>query len=259
MGRLAGKSIVVTGGSSGLGRAMALRFATEGADVVVGDVREDPREGGRGTADLIAERGGRGAFVRADAASAADIDLLVRTAVERSGRLDVIVPNAILAGRHSKGLLETDGDDWDAIMAVGLRGVFLACKRAVQQMLTQEPVGDARGRIITISSQHGMVGPPGHVAYAAAKGGVVNLTRQVAVDFGPRGIICNAIAPGKILTAPADQPDTPETLEYSHARTPFPRLGRPEDVASLAVFLASDECTYMSGANVMVDGGWMAY
>jgi len=259
MGRLAGKSIVVTGASSGLGRAMALRFATEGADVVVGDVREDPREGGRGTADLIAERGGRGAFVRADAASAADVDLLVRTAVERTGRIDVIVPNAILAGRHSKGLLETDGDDWDAIMAVGLRGVFLACKRAVQQMLTQEPVGDARGRIIAISSQHGMVGPPGHVAYAAAKGGVVNLTRQIAVDFGPRGIICNAIAPGKILTAPADEPDTPETLAYSHARTPFPRLGRPEDVASLAVFLASDDCTYMSGANVLVDGGWMAY
>ncbi len=259
MGRLEGKSIVVTGGASGLGRAMAVRFAAEGADVVVGDVREEPREGGRPTAELIADAGGRAAFVRADAASAADIDLLVRTAVERSGRLDVMVPNAILAGRHSKGLLETDADDWDAIMAVGLRGVFLACKRAVQQMLTQEPVGDARGRIVAISSQHGMVGPPGHVAYAAAKGGVVNLTRQIAVDFGPRGIICNAIAPGKILTAPADEPDTPEVLAYSHARTPFPRLGRPEDVASLAVFLASDECTYMSGANVLVDGGWMAY
>jgi NAD(P)-dependent dehydrogenase (short-subunit alcohol dehydrogenase family) len=259
VGRLEGKSIVVTGGSSGLGRAMALRFAAEGADVIVGDVREEPREGGRPTADLIAERGGRGAFVRADAASAGDIDLLVRTAVERAGRLDVMVPNAILAGPHSKGLLETDGEDWDAIMAVGLRGVFLACKRAVQQMLTQEPAGDARGRIVTISSQHGMVGPPGHVAYAAAKGGVVNLTRQIAVDFGPRGIICNAIAPGKILTAPIDEPDTPEVLAYSQARTPYPRLGRPEDVASLAVFLASDDCTYMSGANVMVDGGWMAY
>jgi NAD(P)-dependent dehydrogenase (short-subunit alcohol dehydrogenase family) len=259
MGRLAGKSIVVTGGASGLGRAMALRFAVEGADVVIGDVREDPREGGRPTADVIAAEGGRAAFVRADAASAADIDLLVRTAVERTGRLDVMVPNAILAGRHSKGLLETGADDWDAIMAVGLRGVFLACKRAVLQMLSQQPVGDARGRIINISSQHGMVGPPGHVAYAAAKGGVVNLTRQIAVDFGPRGIVCNAIAPGKILTAPADEPDTPEVLAYSHARTPFPRLGQPEDVASLAVFLASDECTYMSGANVMVDGGWMAY
>jgi NAD(P)-dependent dehydrogenase (short-subunit alcohol dehydrogenase family) len=259
VGRLAGKSIVVTGGSSGLGRAMALRFAAEGADVIVGDVREEPREGGLPTAELIARDGGRGAFVMADAASAADVDLLVQTAVERSGRLDVMVPNAILAGRHSRGLLETSEEDWDAILAVGLRGVFLACRSAVRQMLEQAPVGDARGRIVAISSQHGMVGPPGHVAYAAAKGGVVNLTRQIAVDFGRRGIVCNAIAPGKILTAPADEPETPETLAYSHARTPFHRLGRPEDVASLAVFLASDECTYMSGANVMVDGGWMAY
>jgi glucose 1-dehydrogenase len=259
VGRLKGKAIVVTGGSSGLGRAMALRFAREGADVVVGDVREDPREGGPPTLELIAAEGGRGVFVRADAASAADIDALVRTAVERSGRLDVIVPNAIVAGHHSKGLLETGEDDWDAIMAVGLRGVFLACRRAVEQMLTQEPIGDVRGRIVTISSQHGMVGPPGHIAYAAAKGGVVNLTRQIAVDFGPLGIVCNAVAPGKILTTPIDDPDTPETLAYSHARTPFPRLGRPEDVASLAVFLASDDCTYMSGANVLVDGGWMAY
>jgi glucose 1-dehydrogenase len=259
MGRLAGKSVVVTGGSSGLGRAMAVRFAREGADVVIGDLHEDPREGGAPTAELIAEAGGRGVFVRADAAEAADVDLLVRTAVARTGRLDVMVPNAILAGRHSQGLLETSEEDWDAILAIGLRGVFLACRSAVRQMLTQAPVGDARGRIVAISSQHGMVGPPGHVAYAAAKGGVVNLARQIAVDFGPRGIICNAVAPGKILTAPIDEPDTPETLAYSHARTPFPRLGRPEDVASLAVFLASDDCTYMSGANVMVDGGWMAY
>ena len=259
MGRLAGKSIVVTGGSSGLGRAMALRFAAEGADVIIGDVRREPREGGRPTSELIEEEGGRGVYVQADAASAGDIDRLVRTAVERNGRLDAMVPNAILTGRHSQGLLETSEDDWDAIMAVGLRGVFLACKRAVEQMLTQEPVGEARGRIVNISSQHGMVGPPGHVAYAAAKGGVVNLTRQIAVDFGARGIVCNAIAPGKILTAPLDEPDSPETLAYSHARTPFHRLGRPEDVASLAVFLASDDCTYMSGANVLVDGGWMAY
>jgi NAD(P)-dependent dehydrogenase (short-subunit alcohol dehydrogenase family) len=238
---------------------MALRFAREGADVVVGDVRAEPREGGRPTVDLIEEAGGRATFVRADASRASDVELLVQTALERAGRLDVMVPNAIVAGPHSKGLLETSEDDWDAIMAVGLRGVFLACKAAVRQMLEQRPVGEARGRIINISSQHGMVGAPDHLAYCAAKGGVVNLTRQIAVDFGPRGIICNAIAPGKILTAPIDEPDTPAGLAYSRLRTPFPRLGEPEDVASLAVFLASDECTYMSGANVMVDGGWMAY
>ena len=250
---------MVTGGSSGLGRAMALAFAREGADVVIGDVREDPREGGRPTVELIAEAGGSAVLLEADAGRWDDIDRLVQTAVERRGRLDVMVPNAIVAGPHSRGLLETTEEDWDAIMHVGLRGVFLCCKRAVQQMLGQEPVAEARGRVINISSQHGMIGAPGHVAYCTAKGGIVNLTRQLAVDFGPQGIIVNAIAPGKILTRPADEPDSPEVLAYSHARTPFARLGRPADVAAAAVFLASDECTYVSGTNLMVDGGWMAY
>ena len=258
--RLEGKAIVVTGGSSGLGRAMSIAFAREGADVVVGDVRPEPREGGAPTAEVIVADGGRAVFVTADVSRREDIDLLVRTAVERSGgRLDVMVNNAVLAGPHSKGLLETTELDWDAIMDVGLRGVFLCCKRAVEQMLGQEPVAEARGRIINISSQHGMVGTPGHVAYCAAKGGVVNLTRQLAVDFGPRGIMVNAIAPGKILTRPADEPDSPEVLAYSHARTPFARLGQPEDVARAAVWMASDECSYVSGTNVLVDGGWTAY
>jgi glucose 1-dehydrogenase len=238
---------------------MSLAFAAEGADVVIGDVREDPREGGRPTVQLIEEQGGSAAFLHSDAGRWDDIDRLVRAAVERRGRLDVMVCNAIVAGPHSKGLLETTEEDWDAIMAVGLRGVFLCCKRAVQQMLGQEPVAEARGRIINISSQHGMIGAPGHVAYCTAKGGIVNLTRQVAVDFGPRGIIVNAIAPGKILTRPADEPDSPEVLAYSRSRTPFARLGKPADVAAAAVFLASDECTYVSGTNLLVDGGWMAY
>jgi glucose 1-dehydrogenase len=239
---------------------MSLAFAAAGADVVIGDVREDPREGGRPTVELIEEQGGGSAtFLHADAGRWDDIDRLVRTAVERHGRLDVMVNNAIVAGPHSKGLLETTEEDWDAIMAVGLRGVFLCCKRAVQQMLGQEPAAEARGRIINISSQHGMIGAPGHVAYCTAKGVIVNLTRQLAVDFGPRGIIVNAIAPGKILTRPADEPDSPEVLAYSHSRTPFARLGKPADVAAAAVFLASDECTYVSGTNLLVDGGWMAY
>ena len=259
MPRLADRTIVVTGGSSGLGRAMALAFAEHGADVVVGDVRRDPREGGEPTDAEIAARGGSAVFVEADVSCVEHIDRLVATAVERGGRLDVIVNNAVVAGRHSKGLLETTPEDWDAIMAVGLRGVFLCCRRAVEQMLGQEPIGEVRGRIINLSSQHGMVGTPGHVAYCAAKGGVVNLTRQLAVDFGRRGIMVNAIAPGKILTTPLDEPDTDDVLEYSRARTPFSRLGRPEDVAGAAVFLASDDSSYMSGTNLLVDGGWMAY
>jgi NAD(P)-dependent dehydrogenase (short-subunit alcohol dehydrogenase family) len=253
--RLEGRTAVVTGGASGLGRAIALRFADEGAFVVVGDMRRDPREGGAPTEELLRERG---LFLDADASRFDDLDRLVSAAVERQGRLDVMVNNAGIAGRYSKPLLETTEEDWDAIMAVNLRGVFLGCKRAVAQMLDQEPIGEVRGRVINISSQHGMIGPPGHVAYAASKGGVVNLTRQLAVDYGPRGVLVNAVAPGKILTGSPEQQD-PDTLAYSHARTPFHRLGRPDDVAGAALFLASDDSGYVSGTNLLVDGGWMAY
>jgi NAD(P)-dependent dehydrogenase (short-subunit alcohol dehydrogenase family) len=254
-GRLSGRTAVVTGGASGLGRAIALRFADEGAFVVVGDVRREPREGGTPTNELLE---GRGFFLQADASLWDDLDRLVKVAVEHAGRLDVMVNNAGIAGRHSKPLLETDEEDWDAIMAVNLRGVFLGCKRAVAQMLEQEPIGEVRGRVVNISSQHGMIGPPGHVAYAASKGGVVNLTRQIAVDYGPRGVLVNAVAPGKIVTGSPEQED-PETLAYSHARTPFHRLGRPGDVAGATLFLGSDDCGYVSGVNLLVDGGWMAY
>jgi len=143
-------------------------------------------------------------------------------------------------------------------MAVNLRGVFLCCKRAIAEMVAQEPIGEARGRVIIISSQHGMIGPPGHVAYAASKGGLVNLTHQLAVDYARSGILVNAVAPGKILTGSPEQ-QNPETLAYAAARTPFPRLGRPDDVAGAAVFLASEDSGYVSGINLLVDGGWMAY
>ena len=253
--RLSGRTAVVTGGASGLGRAIALRFADEGAFVVVGDLRREPREGGATTEELL---GDRGRFLEADASRWNDLDRLVSAAVQHGGRLDVMVNNAGISGSYSKPLLETKEEDWDAIMAVNIRGVFLCCKRAIAQMVEQEQVLEVRGRVINISSQHGMIGPPGHVAYAASKGGVVNLTRQVAVDYGPRGVLVNAVAPGKILTGSPEQQD-PETLAYSHARTPFHRLGRPDDVAGAALFLASDDSGYVSGINLLVDGGWMAY
>lgn len=253
--RLEGRTAVVTGAASGLGRAIALRFADEGARVVVGDVRREPREGGESTETLLGERG---VFLESDASRADDVDRLVSTAVERYGRLDVMVCNAGIAGRHSKSLLETTEEDWDAIMAVNLRGVFLGCKRAVGEMLAQEPIGEVRGRVVVISSQHGMIGPPGHVAYAASKGGVVNLVHQLAVDYGRQGVLVNAVAPGKILTGNPEGA-RPELLEYSRSRTPFHRLGRPDDVAGAALFLASDDAGYVSGINLLVDGGWMAY
>ncbi len=252
MPRLENRSIIVTGGASGIGRALCVAFAAEGARVVVGDVVREPLHvGGMTTDQLIAEAGGVARFVEADVRSGDDIDRLVAAALELGdGRLDVIVNNAMVAGKHSKGLLETSEDDWDIILDVGLRGLFLCCQRAVRQMLTQEPRGEVRGRVINISSQHGMVGAPGNVAYSAMKGGVVNLTRQIAVDFAKQGIVCNAIAPGKIVV-PREGGQDADLLSYAHARTPWPRLGDPEDVAALGVFLASDECRFMTGANVL--------
>ena len=256
-GRLEGRTAVVTGSASGLGRATAIRLGEEGANVVVSDVRTDPREGGEPTEAVVEAAGGTAVRVDADVSRWDDVDRLVTAAVDRFGRLDVMVNNAGISGRYSKPLLETSEEDWDAIMAVNLRGVFLCCKRAVGEMLGQEPVDEVRGRVVNISSQHGMIGPPGHVAYATSKGGVVQLTRQLAVDYGPQGVYVNAVAPGKILTGSPEQ-QNPETLAYSHARTPFHRLGRPADVAEAVLFLAAD-ASYVSGVNLLVDGGWMAY
>jgi glucose 1-dehydrogenase len=250
---------VVTGASSGIGRAIALRLAGDGFDVVLADIRRDPITGGRPTEDLISDQGGSAVHVEADVSRAEDCRRLVEVVVERTGSLDLLVNNAVLAGPHSKPLLETEEDDWDAMMAVNLRGPYLLCRAAVAQMLRQPLVGDARGRIVNITSQHGMVGPPGHFTYAVGKGGLIQMTRQIAVDYGREGIICNAVAPGKIVTGTAgDLSADEEGLAYVQSRTPFARLGRPEDVASAVAFLACD-ASYVSGINLLVDGGWMAY
>src|SRR5215467_7050628 len=254
------RSVIVTGASSGIGRAIAARLAADGFWVLLADVRRDPLTGGTPTDQVIARSGGAGEYVRADVSAREDCERLVALAVGRTGSLDVLVNNAALAGAHSKPLLETGDDDFDAIIAVNLKGPFLLCRAAIRQMLTQPPRGDARGRIVNITSQHGMVGAPGHSAYAISKGGLVQLTRQVAVEHGRDGIICNAVAPGKIRTgAPGDMAEDPASAAYVWSRTPFARLGEPEDVAAAVSFLASDQASYISGINLLVDGGWMAY
>lgn len=258
MDRLVGKTIIVTGASSGIGRAMALAFSAEGAYVVNADIQRQPREGGEPTDQLMPARGGQGEYLATDVSRWEDIDRLIGTAASRVGRLDVLVNNAIYYGDHNKSILETSESDWDAMMDVGLRGMFLCSKRALQQMVRQEPVHETRGRIINMASQVAFLGSPGSFTSNTLKGGVINMTRQLAVEFAPQGIVVNSIAPGKILTTPLDEPDPPEVLEYATLRTPFPRLGQPGDIAHLGVFLASDECTYMTGAIVPVDGGWLA-
>jgi glucose 1-dehydrogenase len=251
---------IVTGSSSGIGRAIAVRLAADGFAVILADIRREPLTGGDPTDLLITEQGGTCEFVQADVSSARACEDLVSLAAANYGRLAVLVNNAVLAGPHSKPLIDTLDHDWDAMMAVNLRGPFLLCRAAVRLMLNQEPLNDIRGRIVNITSQHGMVGVPGHFAYAVGKGGLVQMTRQIAVEHGRDGIMCNAVAPGKIRTgAPGDLAADPESAAYVWSRTPFSRLGEPPDVAAAVSFLASDEASYISGVNLMVDGGWMAY
>jgi len=265
--RLAGRVALVTGASSGIGRAIALRFAREGAHVVAGDLHPQPRAalpGEQPTVDLIRSGGGSADFVTVDVTDPAAIDPLVEAALAPTGRLDVVVNNAGVFGLAP--LLETTDEKWEADLALNLRSTFLVCRRVVAVMREQEPRDDVRGRIVNVSSQFGITAPPGAVTYAVAKAGVAHLTRQLAVDFAHDGLLVNAVAPGRIMTgthpgerAYLDDGAVDAATELSLARTPFPRLGRPDDVAGAALFLASDDCTFVSGHVLSVDGGWTAY
>ncbi|PBB17945.1 glucose 1-dehydrogenase [Mesorhizobium sp. WSM4313] len=256
MALLASKTVIVTGASSGIGRAIALKFAAEGASVVVADMVEQPIEDGESTTDMIRSAGGAAIYVKTDISDWSAVDALVGATIARFGRLDVMVNNAAIY--TSTNLIETTPEQWNRVIGVNLTGFFYCNKRAVTQMLTQAPVNEVRGRIINISSQHGMVACPGDFPYSVSKGGIVQMTRQIAVDHADDLIVCNAIAPGKIITGKPGVANDPGALEYSRRRTPWPRLGHPNDVAGAALFLASDMASYVTGINLMVDGGWMA-
>lgn len=256
MALLTNKTAIVTGASSGIGRAAALKFAAEGANVVIADTVEQPIEGGESTTDMIRSAGGNAAYMNTDISDWSAVDTLVGATVAQFGRLDVMVNNAAIY--TSTNLVETTPEQWSRVIGVNLTGFFYCNKRAVTQMLTQAPVNDVRGRIINISSQHGMVACPGDLPYSVSKGGIVQMTRQIAVDHADDLIVCNAIAPGKIITGKPGVANDPDALDYSRRRTPWPRLGHPNDVAGAALFLASDMASYVTGINLMVDGGWMA-
>ena len=256
MALLADKTAIVTGASSGIGRAIALKFAAEGASVVIADTVEQPIEGGESTVDMIRSAGGSAVYIRTDISDWSAVDALVGLTAAQFRRLDVMVNNAAIY--TSTNLIETTPEQWNRVIGVNLTGFFYCNKRAVTQMLAQAPVNDVRGRIINISSQHGMVACPGDLPYSVSKGGIVQMTRQVAVDHADDLIVCNAIAPGKIITGKPGVANDPDALDYSTSRTPWPRLGAPDDVAGAALFLASDLASYITGINLLVDGGWMA-
>ena len=253
---LEGKVAVVTGASSGIGRAIAVGFASEGATVVIADVATDPIEGGEPTAQLIARSGGAASFVRTDVGNWDAVDALIGQTVAQHSRLDVMVNNAAIFS--GTALLATAPAQWDEVLRVNLTGMFNGCKRAVQQMITQEPRHEVRGRLINLGSQQGIVTCPGDTPYGVSKAGAIYITRQVAVDYAKDLIVCNCISPGKIMTGAPGLAVDPARVENARRRTPWPRFGRPEDIANAAVFLASDRATFMTGSNLVVDGGWLA-
>ncbi len=252
MGRLDGKVAVITGAASGIGAATAKRFAAEGAAVVVGDLNE---AGGRAVVEACLQTGGRAAFQAVDVSREADVAALVRRAVDDYGRLDVLFNNAGLGG--AIGPLESVSvDDWDRTQAVLLRGVFLGIKHAIVPM---RAVGG--GSIISTASIAGIRAGAGPHAYSAAKAAVINLTRTAAVELAKDSIRVNCICPGGIHTPLLSSrfPGGAEGLTPLLAMLqPLPRAGYPEDIAAMALFLASDEAGFVTGASMVVDGGFTA-
>ena len=253
---LAGKTAIVTGASSGIGRAIATSFAAEGAIVVIADITSEPLEGDEPTAEIIRRAGGEASFEAVDVTRWDEVDLLIGKNISRYGRLDIMVNNAAVFS--GTGLLETTSEDWERVMAVNLTGMFNGCKRAVQQMITQEPRNEVRGRLINLGSQQGIVTSPRDTPYGVSKAGAIYITKQIAVDYAKQLIVCNCISPGKVVTGKPGLPMDPALLENARRRTPWPRLGRPEDIANAAIFLASDRATFITGSNLVVDGGWLA-
>jgi len=233
-----------------------MSFAAEGAAVVIADLTENPIEGGEPTSSLIARAGGRAVFHKTDVGRWGEIDGLIGATVERHGRLDVMVNNAMTYS--GTALLETAVEQWEEVMRVNLTGMFYGCKRAVQQMIRQEPREEVRGRLINLGSQQGIVSSPGDLPYGVSKAGAIYITRQIAVDYARHLIVCNCISPGKIVTGAGGLAQDPARLEYQRQRTPWPRFGRPQDVANAAVFLASDRASFITGSNLVIDGGWLA-
>ena len=253
MGSLTGKRALITGGASGIGRATALLFAQEGAAVAVADLDQ---AGGEQVVQTIEDAGGRAVFVRCDVTQAQDCQRAVRTTVDELGGLDVLFNNAGIIRRAN--VLDTSEQEWDHVMAVNVKSIFLLSKVAVPVMARA-----GGGVIINTGSGWGLVGGRDAVSYCASKGAVVNMTRAMALDHGEQNIRVNCICPGDT--------DTPMLREEARqlgeadaqflaeaARRPLRRIGRPDDIAQAALYLASDASAFVTGTILVVDGGGLA-
>lgn len=252
MARFSGKTVVITGGASGIGEATARRFLAEGASVVVMDrslenlAAAETRLGGQVRSDgveLVLERG--------DVASSEEVEEIVSRAVRRFGGVDVLVSNAGIA--YEEPFLEIPREHWDETQRVNLTGMFVVTQRVAREM-----VKTGSGIILLSSSTNGLVGEDKYAHYNASKGGVTLLTKSLAIELGPKGIRVNAVCPGYIVTPLAESMDDPGFMDTYRQRLPLRRLGKPEDVAGAFAFLASDDARFITGETMVIDGGQLA-
>ena len=244
--RLQDKVALVTGAAQGIGLACAQAFAREGARVVMADVNEE--KGGKAAADLHA------AFVRCDVSRKADVVAAVAKAVSEFGRLDILVANAGIV--HAAEFLDLEEADFDRVLSVNLKGIFLAGQAAARQMVKQ----GGGGAIVNMSSVNAVMAIPNQVPYVVSKGGINQLTKVMALSLAPHRIRVNGIGPGTILTELAKTAvlGNKEAERKILSRTPLGRMGEPMEIANVAVFLASDEASYLTGQTIYPDGGRLA-
>jgi NAD(P)-dependent dehydrogenase (short-subunit alcohol dehydrogenase family) len=252
-GVLNGKVALITGGASGIGRATALLFARKGAAVAVVDVNEPE---GQAVVETIIDKGGQAMFLRCDVTRAADCQLAVRQTVEQLGKLDILFNNAGIIRRAS--VVETSEEEWDLVIATNVKSVFLFSKYAIPIMAE-----GGGGVIINIASGWGLVGGRNAASYCASKGAVVLLTKAMALDHGAQNIRVNCICPGStdtpMLRNEAIQLDKPEEQFLAEsAQRPLQRVGRPEEIAQAALYLAGDTSSFVTGTALVVDGGGLA-
>jgi NAD(P)-dependent dehydrogenase (short-subunit alcohol dehydrogenase family) len=246
--RLQNKTSIVTGAAHGIGRAIALRFAEEGAVVLVADIDE---QAGEETAAEIRKAGHPASFVKCDVSVVSHVEHVVKLAGEKTGRIDVLCNNAALLGSWHDIAVATE-EDWERNFRVTLLSAALFIKAALPYMQPHRA-----GSIVNVASIQGLVGARSSVAYTAMKHGMIGLTRSVAYDFGPHNIRCNAICPGPINTRISPAPGT-EWRQRQIDKTMLGRTGEPHEIAPAAVFLASDESSFVTGITLPVDGGWTA-
>jgi len=252
--RLTNKIAIITGAGSGQGRAAALTFSREGAKIVVSDWKP---ELGEETVTLVQKAGGKAIFVRTDVSESADVQNLIRTTVSTFGRIDILYNNAgvgFSSPLSMSDVINTPEADWDRVIAINLRSMYLTAKYGVPEMIKS-----GGGSIINTASIAALIGSGAAHAYTAAKGGMVALSRALAVEFGPKNIRVNCICPGAIDTpmiAPVVEPLKKSGRLFM--TSPIRRLGTPEDIANCALFLASDESSFVTGATIVVDGGYIA-